>query len=116
MAEIIYFPTKKQKVSFLPHVFGIILRKIRQRQRDIEQRKIDFLQNVAFQFFYDEIGEIEVRTSGIDLPLFILQEKAKEKRHNLACSKASWAVLNILKENRLNECYTIAKKKQAKLV
>lgn len=89
-----------QKVKLLPNLFSNLLKQYRQKQNEIRQRKINFLFNEAYQYFYDLLETPKV--ADIDLPEFIYEEQRKR----VAWEKASKALLDVLADGRLNECYS----------
>lgn len=89
-----------QKVKLLPNLFSNLLKQYRQKQNEIRQKKIKFLFNQAYQYFYDLLETPEV--ADIDLPEFIYEEQRKK----VAYEKASRALLDVLADGRLNKCYS----------
>ena len=89
-----------QKVKLLPNLFSNLLKQYRQKQNEIRQRKINFLFDEAYQYFYDLLETPKV--ADIDLPEFIYEEQRKR----VAWEKASKALLDVLADGRLNECYS----------
>lgn len=89
-----------QKVKLLPNLFSNLLKQYRQKQNKIRQRKINFLFNEAYQYFYDLLETPKV--ADVDLPEFIYEEQRKR----VAWEKASKALLDVLADGRLNECYS----------
>ena len=89
-----------QKIRLLPNLFSNLLRQYRQKQDEIRQKKIKFLFNQAYQYFYDLLETPEV--ADIDLPEFIYEEQRKR----VAYEKASHALLDVLADGRLNKCYS----------
>lgn len=89
-----------QKVKLLPNLFSNLLKQYRQKQNEIRQRKINFLFNEAYQYFYDLLETPKV--ADVDLPEFIYEEQRKR----VAWEKASKALLDVLADGRLNECYS----------
>ncbi len=89
-----------QKVKLLPNLFSNLLKQYRQKQNEIRQKKIKFLFNQAYQYFYDLLETPEV--ADIDLPEFIYEEQRKR----IAYEKASRALLDVLTDGRLNKCYS----------
>lgn len=88
-----------QKVKLLPNLFSNLLKQYRQKQNEIRQRKINFLFDEAYQYFYDLLETPKV--ADVDLPEFIYEEQRKR----VAWEKASKALLDVLADGRLNECY-----------
>lgn len=89
-----------QKVKLLPNLFSKLLKQYRQKQNEIRQRKINFLFDEAYQYFYDLLETPKV--ADVDLPEFIYEEQRKR----VAWEKASKALLDVLADGRLNECYS----------
>ena len=89
-----------QKVKLLPNLFSNLLKQYRQKQNEIRQRKINFLFDEAYQYFYDLLETPKV--TDVDLPEFIYEEQRKR----VAWEKASKALLDVLADGRLNECYS----------
>lgn len=88
------------KVKLLPNLFSNLLKQYRQKQNEIRQRKINFLFDEAYQYFYDLLETPKV--ADVDLPEFIYEEQRKR----VAWEKASKALLDVLADGRLNECYS----------
>lgn len=89
-----------QKVKLLPNLFSNLLKQYRQKQNEIRQRKINFLFDETYQYFYDLLETPKV--ADVDLPEFIYEEQRKR----VAWEKASKALLDVLADGRLNECYS----------
>lgn len=89
-----------QKVKLLPNLFSNLLKQYRQKQNEIRQRKINFLFDEAYQYFYDLLETPKV--ADVDLPEFIYEEQRKR----VVWEKASKALLDVLADGRLNECYS----------
>ena len=89
-----------QKVKLLPNLFSNLLKQYRQKQNEIRQRKINFLFDEAYQYFYDLFETPKV--ADVDLPEFIYEEQRKR----VAWEKASKALLDVLADGRLNKCYS----------
>ena len=111
MARILVFPKSREseqsKTIILPHVFTKLLELYKQHQDEIRNRKIDFLRQQAFQYYYDELGEPEIKTSGVDLPEFILRKQAEQN--------AAQIMLQVIADNRVDECYRKRVKELKKL-
>ena len=69
-------------------------------ESEIRQRKINFLFDEAYQYFYDLLETPKV--ADVDLPEFIYEEQRKR----VAWEKASKALLDVFADGRLNECYS----------
>ena len=103
-ANVIKLRTEKaesvQKTGFLSNIFSNLLNQYRQKQDEIRQKKIKFLFNEAYNYFYDLLEC--PRAIGIDLPGFIYEEQRKK----LAYEKASKALFEVITDDRLNKCYS----------
>lgn len=119
MARILVFPKSREseqnKTIILPHVFIKLLELYKQHQDEIRNRKIEFLRQQAFQYYYDELGEPEIKTSGVDLPEFILRKQAEQKRCEIANQNAAQIMLQVIADNRVDECYRKRVKELKKL-
>lgn len=89
-----------QKVKLLPNLFSNLLKQYRQKQDEIRQKKINFLFNEAYQYFYDLLETPKI--ADVDLPEFIYEEQRKRT----AYEKASKALLDVISDGRLNKCYS----------
>lgn len=119
MARILVFPKSREseqsKTIILPHVFTKLLELYKQHQDEIRNRKIEFLRQQAFQYYYDELGMSEIKTSGIDLPEFILRQQAEQRRCEIASQNAAQIMLQVIADNRVDECYRKRVKELKKL-
>ena len=105
--NVIYFPRTSQsqkvekieKVKLIPNLFTNLLNQYKKRQDELKQKKIDFLKNEAFKYFYDLLETPQI--ADVDLPEFIYEEQ----RRRIAYENASKAMLDVIANNRLNECY-----------
>ena len=64
------------------------------------KHKINFLYNQVYRYFYD-IQET-VKIQGVDLPAFIYEIK----RQKFAEEQAKKAMLEVIADKRVNECYS----------
>lgn len=101
---------QKKKVVVFP-LWRRVLNAIQSYRNDIRNRKIQFLLNQAYQEFYnaqvitekcivEENGD-EVTIKSVDIPYFIIEQQ----RRKIAYDEAVKALLNVIKDGRLNECY-----------
>ena len=67
------------------------------RKDEINKRKIKFLYQEAFNYYYDVLELLYASGNVIDLP-FAIEKTAKNKAMN--------AMLKIIADGRINECYT----------
>lgn len=79
--------------------FNNILENYKRKQDDLMKKKIEFLYHQAYQYFYD-IQETK-KLADIDLPYFVYDEKRKK----IAKEKATETMLEVIRENRVNQCY-----------
>lgn len=110
MSKVIEFPrtNRVEKVSFIPKVFTNLFEAYKQKQHDIRKKKIQFLEQQAFQYFYDlqELSVPKVKNNEVDLPYFVQEIQAEKKRREIAQNNASRVMLQVIRENRVNECYS----------
>lgn len=112
MARIIDFPVKTiQKVSLLPSVFTNLLEMYKNRQDELKRKKINFLHQQAFQYFYDVLETPAINAESVDLPNFIYDEQRKKRAYD----RASKALLDVIKNNSVDFCYSKRVKKLKKL-
>ncbi len=105
--NVIYFPRisqpqqvkKVEKVKLIPNLFTNLLNQYKKRQDELKQRKIDFLKNEAFKYFYDLLETPQI--ADVDLPEFIYEEQ----RRRIAYENASRAMLDVIANNAVEECY-----------
>ena len=90
-------PTKK--IAMLPNLFSNLLKQYKAKQDELKQKKIDFLTKEAYRFFYDLLEVPQV--ADVDLPEFIYEEQ----RRKIAYQKASQALIDVIADGRVNECY-----------
>lgn len=88
-----------KKVSVIPNLFSNLLKQYKAKQDELKKRKINFLTKEAYNYFYDLLEVPQV--ADIDLPEFIYEEQ----RRKIAYQKASQALLDVIAEGRVNECY-----------
>ena len=94
-----------QKVSILPSVFTKMLELYKERQDEIKRRKIIFLTQQAYQYYYDMQEGYERKPYGIDLPEFILRKQAEKNRRQFAEYNAAQVMLQVIADGRVDECY-----------
>lgn len=93
--------TKKvQNVKLLPNLFTNLLKQYKAKQNELKQKKIDFLIKEAYRYFYDLL-EIP-KLADVDLPEFLYEIQ----RRQLAYDYAYKALVDVIADGRLNECYT----------
>ena len=105
MARVYEFPQRVQavqKVSIIPRVFTQLFEMYQKRQHDIRRKKIEFLHKQAFQYFYDIQVIPEQKSDSNDIPYFVLEEQRKRRAYD----QASKALLDVIKDCRIDECYT----------
>ena len=111
MGSLLQFPSKykNNKVSVIPNIFTILYQSYKKRQDDIKQRKIDFLEKQAFQYFYDIQEDIIVERNSdkVELPHFIQEQENEKRRRKIAQDNASRAMLQVIEDGRVNECYSM---------
>ena len=94
-----------QKVTILPSVFTKMLELYKERQDEIKRRKIIFLTQQAYQYYYDMQEGQERKPYGIDLPEFILRKQAEKNRRQFAEYNAAQVMLQVIADGRVDECY-----------
>ena len=103
---ILEFPkTKVDNISFIPRLFTKMFENYKKHQDDIKRRKLDFLHGQAFQYFLDlEEADLcrQIQDKGVNLPPFMLIEQARKRAYD----KASIALLEVIKDCRVDECYS----------
>lgn len=103
-ANIIYLtrpieePIIPKKLKQFP-IWRIVLQKIQDKQNEIYNRKLKFLLNQAYQFFYD--AQEPITLSPVDIPYFLYEKQRKQ----VAYDEAVKALLNVVQEKRVDECY-----------
>ena len=88
-----------KKIALIPNLFSNLLKQYKAKQDELKQKKINFLTKEAYNFFYDLL-EVP-QAADVDLPEFIYEEQ----RRKLAYQKASQALVDVIAEGRLEECY-----------
>lgn len=111
MAKILNFQTKQQpeqqqNIIVLPHIFSKLLKQYQKYQSDIKNKKIEFLKQQAFQYFYERQPVKNIVPQGLDLPAFVLRQQEEEKRCSIAEFYASQVMITVIAEDRVDECYT----------
>lgn len=94
-----------KKVSILPNLFSNLLKQYKEKQDEIKKKKINFLMQEAYRYFYDLLEFPKL--SDVDLPEFIYEERRKR----IAYQKASEALIDVIAEGRLEKCYSARVKK-----
>jgi hypothetical protein len=107
MATIIYLtrpiqPKKEERVITFP-LFKLVFDKIKKIKNDIYQRKIEFLHNQAYIEFYYQFAPR--KSSGVDIPAFMYEEQRRKRAYD----EATKALLQVIKDCRVNECYKARK-------
>ena len=64
-----------KKVSILPNLFSNLLKQYKEKQDEIKKKKINFLMQEAYRYFYDLLEFPKL--SDVDLPEFIYEEQRK---------------------------------------
>ncbi len=91
-------PPKPKKTTQFP-IWRIVLKKIQEKQNEIYNRKLQFLLNQAYQFFYD--AQEPIVLSPVDIPFFMYEQQRKK----YAYDEAVKALLDVVREKRVDECY-----------
>lgn len=91
-------PPKQTKMKQFP-IWRIVLQKIQERQNEIYNRKVRFLLNQAYQYFYDIQAPIVL--SPVDIPYFLYEQRRKK----IAYDEAVKALLTVIEARRVDECY-----------
>ena len=109
MGNIIQFQGqyKNNKILTIPNIFTSLYEKYKKRQDDITKKKIEFLQEQAFQYFYDiqeNVAPIN-NEDKIEIPTFIQKIEIEKRRIKIARDNANRAVLEVVKNKKVNECY-----------
>ena len=103
MARVYEFPIKAvKKISVIPRVFTQLYEAYQKHQHDIRRKKIEFLHKQAYQYFYDIQYRPEPMTDSIDIPHFVYEEQRRKRAYDLA----SKALLDVIKDCRVDECYS----------
>jgi len=104
--------SKERKVVQMPNLFTNLLNACRKKMDEIKHRKINILYRIAYRYYFDlfESKKIFKKQTGneVDIPDFIY-EITREKT---AKEKASEAVMDIVKANRVGECFKLYKQNQ----
>lgn len=88
-------------INLKPIVFiSNLYENYKREQNDLMKHKINFLYRQAYRYFYD-IQET-VKIQGVDLPSFIYEIK----RQKFAEEHAKKAMLEVIADKRVNECYS----------
>ena len=112
MSTIIYLtrpiqPKKEEKTITFP-LFKVVFDKIKKIKNDVYQRKIDFLHRQAFIEFYYQFAPRQ--TSGVDIPAFMYEEQRRKRAYD----EATQALLEVIHDCRVNECYKARKEELKK--
>lgn len=105
MARVYEFPIRTEavsKISIIPKVFTQLFEMYQKRQNDLRKRKLNFLHKQAYQYFYDVQYRPELEADSVDIPHFIYEEQRKKRAYDLA----SKALLDVIKDCRVDECYS----------
>lgn len=110
MTKILAFQKNTQneqnRIVLLPQVFTKLLELYKQHQNKIKNRKIEFLTQQAFQYYYDHLLMTETETAGVNFPDFILIKQAEQRRCTIANQLAAQIMLQVIADNRVDECYS----------
>lgn len=93
MAKILNFPI----AGFIKSVF----QETKRKQNELQQKKINFLYIQAFQCFYDQL---ETHDANGELDLTPIHYETE--RIETAKTMARTIVLDVVKDNRVNHCYS----------
>ena len=89
------------KILFLKPVvfFSNLYENHSRKQNEMMRKKIEFLYDQAFRYFYEQEEMPEI--AEVDLPEFIYEKKRKD----IAKTKTLQALLEVIKDGRVDECY-----------
>ena len=105
-ANVVKLPIKTEsKVRLFPKFFTVILEKVKAKQDELRQKKINFLLKEAYIYVYSRL-ELP-RVGEFDLPSAVYEEQRKK----IAYEKASQAVVDIIASGKLDKCYSQTIKK-----
>ena len=105
MARVYEFPKRieaVQKISVIPRVFTQLFEMYQKRQNDIRRKKIELPHKQAYQYFYDIQYRPEPATDSVDIPHFVYEEQRKRRAYD----EASKALLDVIRDCRVDECYS----------
>lgn len=88
-----------KKITMLPNLFSNLLKQYKAKQDELKQKKIDFLTKEAYRYFYDLLEFPKL--ADVDLPEFIYEQDRKTRAYQLATK----AMVDVIAEGRLNQCY-----------
>lgn len=100
-----------RKVVQMPNLFTRLVDAYKKKQDEIKQRKIEILTQAAFKHYLDLL-ETETKIfkvpylNEVDLPEFMY----RIKRERIAKEQANKVMMDIIKNNRVDECYRQYKK------
>ena len=102
MTQILNFSTNQTKsnISLLPNLFTNLIQAYKKHQDDIRNKKIAFLEEQAYNHFYTLYSVFG--NDALEIPGFVHDSQAKRCARECAVR----AVLDVIAENRLDECYT----------
>ncbi len=89
---------KKNEPAKFP-LWRVVFERIKEKKDELYNRKVAFLFQQAFQCFYD--AQEPVILSAVDIPYFFYERRRKK----IAYDKAVKALLYVIKEKRVDECY-----------
>jgi hypothetical protein len=101
---------KNNKVSLLPNCFVFLLKMYKQKQDEIRQRKINFLEQQALEYFETVVPMPEIKVEEVDIPYFLKFETACKRRSQFIHNKVAQVMLEVITNGRVNECYEKRKK------
>lgn len=113
LSSIAVQPYRKEvrKVIKMPNLFTVLIDAYKKKQDEIKQKKIETLTQAAFRHYLDllesetKIFKTQVLNE-IDLPEFMY----RHRREQIAKEKASEVMMDVIENNRVDECYRQYKK------
>jgi uncharacterized membrane-anchored protein YjiN (DUF445 family) len=106
MGKLLDFPKKEQKVVLMPKVFARLYELYKQKQDEIKQQKIKFLERQAYEYFDTVIPIPEVRIEEIDIPYFVKLQEAYKNRTEQIAEQVCRVMHSVVSDNRVDECYS----------
>lgn len=102
MTQILNFPINqiKSNISLLPNLFTNLIQAYKKHQDEIRNKKIAFLEEEAYKYFHTLYYIFE--SDSPEIPHFVHERQAER----YAREQANKVVLEVIADNRLNECYT----------